>query len=193
MDAIIGHHRIEKIKTMGDAYMAVGGLPDPTHGSPADVVLAAIEMQQRMEERIAECECNGLPAYHMRVSTHTGPVVAGIVGSKKFQYDIWGDAEKIASHMESSGEVGCVYISSTTYSLVKSDPRLKFEARGTVSAKDKGEREMWFADRTGSTAAMGAMHACLPWGPHVQEHFIPQRKGRQGARRLPLGTPSVGG
>ncbi|HRO99801.1 MAG TPA: adenylate/guanylate cyclase domain-containing protein, partial [Flavobacteriales bacterium] len=90
-DGIMGKYRIEKIKTIGDAYMAAGGLPDPQHGSPADVIHAALEMQHFMKRHKAEREAAGKPYFEMRVGIHTGPVVAGIVGVNKFQYDIWGD------------------------------------------------------------------------------------------------------
>jgi class 3 adenylate cyclase len=86
----------------------------------------------------------GLPAFEMRVGIHTGPVVAGIVGVKKFQYDIWGDTVNTASRMESSGELGKVNISQTTYSMLKDDPQFIFESRGKIQAKGKGEIEMWF-------------------------------------------------
>ena len=90
----------------------------------------------------------GLPFFEMRVGIHTGPVVAGIVGVKKFQYDIWGDTVNTASRMESSGEVGQVNISEATYALVKSEAGLTFTPRGKVLAKGKGEMEMYFVQNT---------------------------------------------
>ncbi len=146
-DGIVGAHRIEKIKTIGDAYMAAGGLPDPTHGAPADVVLAALEMQEFMATYAAQRRAEGRPFFEMRTGVHTGPVIAGIVGVKKFAYDIWGDTVNTASRMESSGAVGCVNVSAATYELLKDDPRLRFEARGRVAAKGKGDMDMYFAYR----------------------------------------------
>ena len=146
-DGIMGEHHIEKIKTIGDAYMAAGGLPDSTKGSPADVVMAALDMQSFMRAYAAEREAEKRPHFTMRVGLHTGPVIAGIVGVKKFAYDIWGDTVNTASRMESSGEVGRVNISHTTYLLVKDDPRFAFTSRGMVAAKGKGEIEMWFVQR----------------------------------------------
>ena len=146
-DGIMGQHHVEKIKTIGDAYMAAGGLPDTQKGSPADVLLAALDMQAFMLGYGSERKAQGRPYFTMRVGLHTGPVIAGIVGVKKFAYDIWGDTVNTASRMESSGEVGRVNISNTTYLLVKDDPRFTFVPRGMVAAKGKGEMEMWFAGR----------------------------------------------
>ena len=145
-DGIMGKYRIEKIKTIGDAYMAAGGLPDPNHGSPAEVVCAALEMQAFMAKHMAD-RAAGKLYLEMRVGIHTGPVVAGIVGVKKFQYDIWGDSVNIAARMESSGMVGEVNTSEATYALVKNVADLTFTPRGKVQAKGKGELEMYFVSR----------------------------------------------
>ncbi|MBL7950797.1 MAG: hypothetical protein JNM62_03695 [Flavobacteriales bacterium] len=146
-DDIIDAHGVEKIKTIGDAYMCAGGLPDPRSAGPLAVVLAALEMQEFMLKRRVERMAEGKPAFEMRLGIHTGPVVAGIVGVKKFQYDIWGDTVNTASRMESTGEVGRVNISGATYAAVKDSPGLSFKPRGHVEVKGKGAMEMYFVHR----------------------------------------------
>jgi adenylate cyclase len=143
-DRIIDQYNIEKIKTIGDAYMAAGGLQDLDRGSTKNTILAAIDMQAFVTSRKRENEVLGKPAFEMRVGIHDGPIVAGIVGLKKFQYDIWGDTVNTASRMESNSTIGKVNISQSTYQLVKDEEDLIFEYRGKISVKGKGHLEMYY-------------------------------------------------
>lgn len=142
-DRIVDKYGIEKIKTIGDSYMAAGGIPVPTALSVQNTVKAGLEMQAFIIKRKAELEAKGLPAFSMRVGIHTGPVVAGIVGVKKFQYDIWGDTVNTASRMESAGEVGKVNVSQATYEIV--NDRFEFISRGEIQVKGNSEVNMYFA------------------------------------------------
>ena len=150
-DAICARHGLEKIKTIGDAYMCAGGLPTPWDGSALHTVRAALEMQAWVDERAGARSAKGEPAFRMRAGVHTGPVVAGIVGEAKFQYDLWGDAVNTAARMESSGAVGRVNISASTHALVKDTPGLRFEARGGVQTKGKGMLTMYFVENADAT------------------------------------------
>ncbi len=143
-DNIVHKHGIEKIKTIGDSYMCAGGLPVPNNTHAFDVVSAAIDIQQFMHQHKVEREAAGKIFFEIRIGIHTGPVVAGIVGVKKYSYDIWGDTVNIASRMESSGETGKVNISGTTYELVKD--KFTCTHRGKISAKNKGEIDMYFVE-----------------------------------------------
>ena len=143
-DKICEKYEVEKIKTIGDSYMASGGLPIPKNDSVINTIRAAIEMQSFIEKRKLELTERGFPAFEMRSGIHTGPVVAGIVGVKKFQYDIWGDTVNTASRMESHGQAGKVNISQKTYELLTDKSQFVFERRGEIEVKGKGEMEMWF-------------------------------------------------
>lgn len=146
-DLIIQDYKVEKIKTIGDSYMAASGLPRPSSDSTSNIILAALDMQAFMEKRVEERKKAGKEFFEMRSGIHNGPIVAGIVGVKKFQYDIWGDAVNTASRMESSGIAYKVNISSDTYAVVKDDPQFSFEDRGLISAKGKGKIHMYFVSR----------------------------------------------
>jgi len=141
-DKIMEQCGVEKIKTIGDAYMAAGGLPTPNSTHANDVVKAALEIQKFMSELRLLKEAEGKPAFVSRIGIHTGPVVSGVVGKKKFAYDIWGDTVNIASRLESSGEPGKVNISETTYKQIKD--MFSCEYRGKIKAKNKGMIDMYF-------------------------------------------------
>jgi class 3 adenylate cyclase len=140
-DAITERHNLEKIKTIGDAYMAVGGLPRENISNPWDVINAAIDIENFMKTERLE---NPDRSFEVRIGVHTGPVVAGIVGVKKFAYDIWGDTVNTASRMEQHGEAGKINISETTYDLIKD--KFNCTYRGELEAKNKGKLKMYFVD-----------------------------------------------
>ncbi|MBK9017869.1 MAG: tetratricopeptide repeat protein [Saprospiraceae bacterium] len=143
-DEIIGKYGIEKIKTIGDAYFCAAGLPEPTTTHAEDMVRAALEMQVFIEKFRQQQRAAGKPEFFCRIGIHTGPVVAGVVGQKKFAYDIWGDTVNMGARMEQSGEPDRVNISQTTYELVKD--KFRCMPRGKVAAKNKGEVDMYFVE-----------------------------------------------
>jgi len=141
-DRIISKHNIEKIKIIGDSYMCVGGLPVSNNTHAYDVVTAALQLQVFMKEQKEERIRKNEPYFELRIGIHTGPVVAGIVGIKKFAYDIWGDTVNTTSRMENTGETHKVNISGSTYERVKDHFNCTY--RGKVKAKHKGEIDMYF-------------------------------------------------
>ena len=143
-DNIMSKYRIEKIKTIGDSYMCAGGLPVANTTHATDIVLAALEIRQFMLNEQQLRKENGKPYLEIRIGCNTGPVIAGIVGLKKFAYDIWGDTVNVASRMESSGEPGKINISGSTYELIKDTFECTY--RGKIEAKNKGLIDMYFVE-----------------------------------------------
>jgi len=135
-------HGLEKVKTIGDAYMAVAGTLAADRRHPINVCMAALEMQAIVERIKAMSERIGLPALELRVGVHTGPVISGVVGSRRFTFDIWGDAVNIASFMEACAEPGRINISETVAGHVQA--LFELERRGPIEAKHERAHEMFF-------------------------------------------------
>ncbi len=143
-DAIMEKYGLEKIKTIGDSYMCAGGLPIESDDHALRTVDAAIEMQHGLKLLMDAKASEGKPVFEMRIGIHTGPVVAGVVGSHKFAYDIWGDTVNVASRIEQASEPNRINISSETYELIKH--KYTCLKRGLVAAKNKGSIEMYFVE-----------------------------------------------
>ena len=122
--------------------MAAGGIPEANTTNAMDAVNAGLEMQAFMVQLKQEKVAKGELMWEMRLGIHTGEVITGVVGKKKFVYDVWGDTVNLASRMESSGEVGQVNISGITYELIKD--HFDCQYRGKIKAKNKGEVDMYF-------------------------------------------------
>lgn len=133
-DDLVGHRGIEKVKTIGDAYMAVAGAPDPSPDDAAQVALLALEMTREVEVLARE---TGYPLA-LRIGISSGEVVAGVIGSRRFAYDLWGDAVNTAARMEAFGVSGQIQITQETFNLLKGDARFNFESRPPMEVKGKG-------------------------------------------------------
>ena len=142
-DEIMEKYNVEKIKTIGDAYMCVSGLPEPRENDVFRAVEVAFEILEFIEES-KKMKNNDLTKLDIRIGINTGPVVAGIVGTKKFAYDIWGDAVNVASRMESNSVSGKINVSESTYELIKDHYDCEF--RGEIEVKNKGMMKMFFVN-----------------------------------------------
>ena len=140
-DQIVARYKLEKMKTIGDSYMCISGLPMRNPSHPVDTVMAAFEMLNAVEER---ARADRPVHWQVRIGIHTGPVIAGVVGINKFAFDIWGDTVNYSSRMESSGQANRINLSERTYSRVKDF--FECEYRGKVLTKDKREVDMYFAN-----------------------------------------------
>lgn len=142
-DTVVEKYHIEKIKTIGDAYMCAGGIPKKNRTNPIEVVAAAIEMMNHMRD-LNNQHNPGEEIWELRIGIDTGPVIAGVVGRNKLSYDIWGSTVNTASRMESAGEAGKINISENTYILVKDFFQCTY--RGIMPVKNKGDIKMYFVE-----------------------------------------------
>lgn len=148
-DQIVGLYGVEKIKTIGDAFMAAGGLPDPTRTNTSEVVRSAIEIRDKTLELNNERAKKGKRTFDIRIGIHSGPVVAGLIGKRKYSYDVWGDTVNTASRIENTAVPMKVTISKATHDLIRHD--FSCRSKGIVDLKGKGQLEIFEAEFKGST------------------------------------------
>ena len=149
-DSLVERHGLEKIKTIGDCYMAAAGVPDPCADHASRAALLALDMR----EAVTASATNGDGPLELRIGINSGPLTAGVIGRKRFLYDLWGDAVNTASRMESNGTPGRIQITRATYDLVKDT--FVCEERGTIPIKGKGEMETWYLVSSRSNAVGSA-------------------------------------
>jgi adenylate cyclase len=171
-DNVMGHYNLEKLKTIGDSYMFVGGLPAPSATHAIDCVLASLEIQAFMNQMKEIKSQQGLPYWELRLGIHSGDLVAGVIGEKKFAYDVWSDTVNTASRCESSGISGRINISKGTYELIKEF--FQCEYRGAVPAKHKGEIDMYLV--TGLLPEYSVDGACRVPNPRFLQRHAEMRK-----------------
>ena len=143
-DEICEKHYLEKIKTIGDAYMCVGGMPMRNRSHPFDAILAAMDILQYIKDVNEVKKRSGECLWNLRIGIHTGPVIAGVVGKNKFLYDIWGDTVNVANRLEESGDAGKINISGSTFEYVKEYIECMY--RGKIPVKHKGDIDMYFVE-----------------------------------------------
>lgn len=144
-DEISQRHRLEKLKTIGDAYMAVAGLPEANRTHDIDACLAAMAFLDYMRRTNAQRDKLHLPRWELRIGIHSGPVMAGVVGQHKFTYDVWGDAVNVAARLEAAGGAARINVSDAVYNRVRG--LMEFEPRGAVEIKNKAPINMYFLTR----------------------------------------------
>jgi adenylate cyclase len=183
-DRVARRRNLEKIKTIGDAYMAVGGIPQCNGTHAVDCVLAALEIRDLMQTLAADAARQHRPAFQLRIGVHSGDLVAGVIGHSKFSYDVWGDTVNTASRLESAGAPGRVNISGATYAMVREF--FACQHRGTVEAKNKGPIDMYFVT--------GILPECSVDGDGVTpnrrfaERYARLARGRQDQQAPPAQT-----
>ena len=144
-DALTARCQMEKLKTIGDAYVAAGGVPTANATHPLDAALLAMAIRECVTDAAREWEGTGAPTFAIRIGLHTGPLVAGVIGEQRFTYDLWGDTVNTASRMESGGEPGRINISAATHKLV--EPFFECTPRGSIAVKNRTAVEMYFLER----------------------------------------------
>jgi len=144
-DALTAHCQMEKLKTIGDAYVAAGGVPTANTTHPLDAAWLALSVRQCVADLAREWEGTGMPTFAIRIGLHTGPLVAGVIGEQRFTYDLWGDTVNTASRMESGGEAGRINMSAATQRLI--EPYFECTPRGAIAVKNRTAVEMYFLER----------------------------------------------
>ena len=167
-DEIVAEHGLEKIKTVGDAYMAVAGVPEPTRLHALDACMTALAMQAAVEHIRVQREKARLPSLDLRIGIHSGPVIAGVVGRRKFTYDIWGDAVNVAARLEANSEPNRVNISEQVSKQVEN--LFDMTPRGTIEIRNKAPVPMYFLDRLKPEFSRD------PGGRHPNDAFNAERE-----------------
>ncbi len=178
-DRVMDKYGLEKLKTIGDSYMYAGGVPLANDTHAIDAVLGAIEILSLVENANKEKTGQGRPVFEIRIGIHTGPLMAGVVGEKKFVYDVWGDSVNLASRMESSGEKGKINISEATYIRIKEF--FETEGRGQIVAKNKGAVNMYFV--LGIKAGLTEEEACLVPNAYFRNQYHNYQMSQENCRK----------